>query len=188
MSATKKDIRCVFEKWFSALTKMCEIESPWCFLCLCALIDYLANAADYPATKNQKQRDRYVPFIESYFPAKYRNFKYKNGRKELPDQMYYVLRNGVVHSFSLLPDQRGRSHGGRDRSIVLAHRANSDAPHLSSHTSRDAPDASLFIAEDFLEDTKKAAYKLLHQAKKGSALEQSILKRFSDHPPIAWKP
>jgi hypothetical protein len=185
MPVSKKDVRFCFERWFNVLPNLCAIESPWCFLCLSALIDYLANAA-YPAPK--KQRDRYVPFIEDFFPAKYRNFKYKNGQKDLPTQMYYVLRNGLVHSFSLFPDKPGRKFG-RDRSIVLAHRSNAGGQfHLSNFSDRNVPDAALFVAEDFLDDTKKAAYNLLRQAKRGSILEQSILARFTAHPPIEWRP
>src|SRR5689334_12604309 len=103
MSVSKQDIKLCFERWFTTLPMVCAIESPWCFLCLSALIDYLSIAA-YPNKK--KQRDRYVAFIENFFPAKYKNFKYKNGQTDLPDQMYYVLRNGLVHSFSLVPDDR----------------------------------------------------------------------------------
>jgi hypothetical protein len=184
MSATRKDIRLCFDRWFGVLPKICAIESPWCFLCLASLIDYLSSAA-YPGLT--RQRNRYVTFIENFFPAKYKRFKYKSGQKDLPLQMYYILRNDLVHSFSLFPDQSGRIYGGRDRSIVLAHKSNAGGPHLSQHTSTWAPDAALFVAEDFLVDTQKAAYKLLRQAKRGSVLEQHILARFIAHPPIQWR-
>lgn len=185
MSATRKDIRLCFDRWFGVLPKICAIESPWCFLCLASLIDYLSGAA-YPSL--QYQKDRYETFIKHFFPAKYKRFKYKSGDKDLPLQMYYILRNGLIHSFSLFPDPSRPSRGGRDRSIVLAHRSNAGGqPHLSQFTSTLAPDAALFVAEDFLIDTQKAVRKLWRQAKRGSVLEQDILNRFTTQPPIHWR-
>ncbi len=186
MSTDRKNIRICFEKWFTVLPRICAIESPWCYLCLSALIDYLSSAA-YPG---QKQWKRYPAFIENFFPAKYRRFKFKfnNAQQDLPEQMYYILRNGLTHSFSLFPDLSMPNWGGRIRSIVLAHRSNAGGrPHLSPHSSTSAPDAVLFIAEDFLADTKWAAYKLLREAKRGSSLEKSVLARFTAQPPIEWK-
>jgi hypothetical protein len=184
MPVGRKEIRLCFERWFGTLPDVCAIQSPWCFLCVSALVDYLSAAA-YP---DEEQWSRYVKFIEGFFPAKYTKFAYKNGKTDLPAQMYYVLRNGLVHSFSLFPDEKGCKWGGRDRSIVLAHRCNAAGRrHLSQYSAASAPDAALFVAEDFLADTKKAAYKLLCRAKRGSILEQSVVTRFTDHPPIQWK-
>ena len=185
MAITKKQIRLCFDQWFYTLPQVCAIESPWCYLCLASLIDYMSAAA-YPHLGSQ--RDRYIAFIENYYPAKYRKFKYKGGNTDLPLQMYYILRNGLVHSFSLFPDQKGRINGGRERSIVLVHRSNAaERRHLSEFSSPSAKDAALFVAEDFLSDTTRAAYKMLNKAKKGSALWQSVTKRFMDHPPIQWR-
>ena len=46
---------------------------------------------------------------------RYVDFKFKNGKSDLPDQMYYVLRNGLVHTFTLKFNNNGN---GRTNSIV----------------------------------------------------------------------
>lgn len=180
MAVTMKEIRECVDNWFITLPEICKIETPWIFLCLSALIDYLSSAA-YPNAGTQA--DRYTKFIKENFSSKYQTLVYRNGKQDLPEQMYYVLRNGLVHSFSLVPNARSARRGGRVRSIALGHRSNSTPYHLALFPN----DIVLFIAEDFLEDTKEAAYKLLDNAKPGTVLEKNLINQFTAHPPIAWR-
>jgi hypothetical protein len=132
---------------FSSLDSVCKIPSPWIFLCLAAVIDYLSFAA-YPDVKDAWKR--YPKFIGKFYPASYRDFKYLSGKQDLPKQMYHVLRNGLVHSFSLVPDTKGKKWS-RPRSIVLAHRVNAHGKtHLSPYNKQPAPDAAYFVAEDVI--------------------------------------
>lgn len=185
MAANRRSFKKTIDKWFTTLARVCEIESPWIFLCLAALVDYLSSA-EYHG-HNLPQWDRYSRFINVHFPAKYRRFRYKNGKQDLPTQMYNVLRCGIVHSFSLVPDPKAAKYG-RQYSIVLAHGANADHNHLDQYGEPPASDAAYFIAEDFLADTEWAARHLLRSAKRGSAVEAAILAHLTAYPPIAWHP
>ena len=184
-TVTKRQIRDCFRQWFYTLPQVCAIESPWGFLCLASMIDYLSAAA---FANIPKQRDRYVAFIERFYSRKYRDFQYVGGQRDLPLQMYYILRNGLVHSFSLFPDTAGKGNGGRARSIALVHRANaSGRRHLSRFANETASDAALFVAEDFMADSIRAAYRMLREVKVGTPMWSGITTRFENHPPIQWR-
>src|SRR5438093_630160 len=106
------------------LNDMCSKTDPWVFLCASAFIDYLSKLAS--GRNSKKAFERYPQFIKDFFPAKYDKFSYLAGPKSnetsLPHQMYYVLRCGIVHSFSFVPEQPARRHGGRPGSVLIAHR------------------------------------------------------------------
>jgi hypothetical protein len=95
------------EKFFTAmipdLSKMCSDGSPWVFLCGSAVIEYLSKLA-YGAGG----RANFIKFIKAYMPIPYHEFRYASKSSDLPEQMYYVLRCGIVHSFSLIPDTTGK--------------------------------------------------------------------------------
>jgi hypothetical protein len=59
------------------------------------MVEYISNISGYGGN--------YINFVSTYFPEEYRDFSYKDGKKDLPDQMYSLLRNGLVHNFSFLP-------------------------------------------------------------------------------------
>jgi hypothetical protein len=184
MTAGMQDVQVRIGFWFYELEAICSIENPWGFLCLSALIDYLARLAN----GCNRGRTGYIDFIRNHFPDKYRNFKYRSGQQDLPEQMYHVLRCGLVHSFSLIPDQSARSKVGRDRSIVLIHECAAKERGLAHLDPYVGPhgrlDAALFVAERFLDDTKTAADALIQKALPGSTLEANILTWFHDYPPI----
>ena len=184
MSVGMEDVKLRVDLWFNELDQICGIANPWGFLCVSALIDYLSRLAN---GKNLG-RSGYIQFINDYLPAGYRKFQYQNGQQDLPEQMYHVLRCGLVHSFSLIPDEQAREKGGRDRSIVLIHTEaarDRGLSHLEVYLGLNGKlDAALFVAEDFLNDTKIAAYDLLQKATVGSQLESNILSWFGSYPPI----
>lgn len=64
------------------------------------MIDNLVNMTGY--------RHNYSGFVRKFLPEKYRTFPYKNGKTDLPEQMEYVLRNGLVYNFSLVPRRTPR--------------------------------------------------------------------------------
>ena len=148
------------------------------FLLCSAMIEYLTRLTHNRTTNGND----YSEFIKQYFPSEYRDFKYKSGKRDLPEQMYYVLRCGLVHSFSLIPDERSRNSGGRIRSIVLTHRDEAEA-HLSN-TAVDNLDAAIFVAEDFCADLKNVVEILFEKSKKDQDLHEKMNKWLNDHPPI----
>ncbi len=177
------DVQLTLDRTFIALKNVCSRKSPFGFLCMAALIDYLSRLA-YGKPKDSPDSERYIKFIKDFFPAPYRDFQYKNGEKDLPQQMYYLLRNGMVHSFTLVPIGKGRIN-----SIVLCHRREAKRDryfHLRNYRDKQGRfgDAALFVMEDFLEDTKTAAYKLITHARKKASLRGNILDWFTKNPPI----
>jgi len=135
----------------------------------------------------------YKDFLRDYLfkvCPEYGTFRYRSGKADLADQMYHVLRCGIVHSFSVIADQAAKVRGGRDRSILLAHRA-SGRTHLSNYVNnRRKPklDSAVFIAEDFVEDIAKlTTYIFAESTKKttsGTRLRTNIRKWVKDYPPI----
>jgi hypothetical protein len=163
---------------------------PWVFLCASSFLEYLARIWTGKATS---QTD-YKRFLEACFfrvcPA-YARFKYDSGETDLARQMYHVLRCGIVHSFSLVVDKAARGKRGRDRSILLAHRA-SGLKHLKNYVDGKCNpklDAAIFVAEDFVEDIGKVTKSIFDEAKEGSASgkarEAKIRKWVETCPPIA---
>ena len=189
MSVSMQDVRSRFDLWFRELEPICRTANPWGFLCLSALIDYLSRLATNPGKPGRKH---YIDFIARYFPNEYRDFRYKNGETDLPKQMYYILRNGLVHSFSLIPDERATRSGGRPRSIVLMHSEEATRKGLHHLQNCSGPqgilDAALFIAEDLLSDARIAADNLLTEATPGSVIENNVLSWFAKYPPITGHP
>ncbi len=73
----------------------------WIFVCGAVMIDYLTQM-----TTAQSGRVAYINFVNNYFKEinlKYKEFQYANGRRDLPTQMYVILRCGIVHKFSFVP-------------------------------------------------------------------------------------
>jgi hypothetical protein len=100
--------------------------------------------------------------------------------------MYHVLRCGIVHSFSLIADKQAKRDGGRDRSIVLAHRA-SGRKHLEACVDgRRNPklDAAVFVAEDFVADIEKVTNSIFAQSCTNKKLRLNMKTWWKVHPPI----
>jgi hypothetical protein len=165
-----------FECRLNELNAMCSDGTPWVFLCGSALIEYLSKLAK----GDDGGGAGFKEFVTKYMPQRYRDFQYESSDCDLPVQMYHVLRCGIVHSFSLIPDTRAKKHGGRDRSIVLSH----TDPHLSCHSSLTAKDACVFNAEQFILDIEQAAKKLFDDAAQDAVLAGNITRWLRKHPPI----
>ncbi len=152
----------------------------WVFLCGAAMIDYLTQM-----TTGTSGRNAYIDFVDNYFKeinVKYRDFEYKNGQKDLPTQMYVILRCGIVHKFSFVPGIQEISNGGRLRSILLAHEANGYT-HLTKYIN-DGMDGVIFTAEQFSKDIKAVVEFIFTKATTDTNLESNIKKYITNHPPI----
>jgi hypothetical protein len=170
------------EKYFTAmipdLGKMCCDGSPWVFLCGTAVIEYLCKLAYGPGG-----RKNFAKFIKEYMPASYRKFSYASKKQDLPEQMYHVLRCGIVHSFSLIPDEHGKKNGGRDRSIALSHDTRDG--HIKRVSTQRAPDACCLNALEFVADLASAMRKLFDSAKTKKEVKTNITSWLEKCPPIA---
>jgi hypothetical protein len=149
--------------------------SPWPFLCAAAMLEYLAKMAI------GKGRGPYKDFVRNYMRKEYREFQFVNGDTDLPEQIYHVLRCGIVHSFSLTPDLKDYPKG-RNKSIVIAHEGN----HLSRFTGWGGhfEDAVLLVFEDFANDIGAALDKVFSDAASDAVLKGRIEDHLSGHPPV----
>lgn len=183
-------VREQFEEWFRNLEKICKVRAPWIFLCLSAVIDYLSRLEKNAVTSGWE----HIAFIKKYFPNRYKTFKYKKSNEtDLPTQMLFVLRNGIVHSFSLIPTPPPRTwqtQEGKPRAIVLDHAETAKKAgysHLDNYPGKyNNLDAAYFVAEDFLKDVEWVAYDMLQKAKTNNKLKIRILTWFENYPPITW--
>jgi hypothetical protein len=171
------------ETYFTAmipgLGKMCCDGSPWVFLCGAAVIEYLSKLA-----YGGGGRKNFINFIKEYLPGPYAEFKYMSGQQDLPEQMYHVLRCGIVHSFSLIPDEQGKENGGRDRSIALSHDI-SEGHIKSVDTKNGAKDACCLNAYEFVADLASAMRKLFEAARTNTEVKTNITNWLTKFPPIA---
>jgi len=155
---------------------------PWVFLCASAFIEYMAKMVQGEA----RGASGYKDFLKDVFfevCPEYAKFRYRSRQMDLADQMYHVLRCGIVHSFSLVVDSAAEKGGGRDRSILLAHRMNG-AAHLQPYEG--SIDAVIFTAEDFVEDIGMVVEFIIEQSQSrdGQALSRNIQRWTDKHPPI----
>lgn len=180
----------------------CTQGTPWVFIGMAALLEYLANMVIEPKDGNRKKRDleRYTEFIKGDFlPDRYKNFSYQNEydgiegktKQDLPLQMYCVLRCGLVHSFSMTPDsslwsdtQRTQNAGqanayARKGSIVISHAASGNT-HLGSYPT----DVACFVAEEFAKDIEFAIRKIFETAKQNPTLRERIEQVVNAKPPL----
>lgn len=164
------------------LRNIADDGTAWVFVGAAALIDYLAKLVD---GKDNKAKG-YKKFIRTYMKRvrpQYRTFKYKNGKQDLDVQMYHILRCGIVHSFSFVPDNIAKNQGGRERSIALCHRK-SGLTHLSKYSGGKFTDAAVFVAEDFVEDLSQVIEYIFSKAKTNKSLTRRIKRWLKKHPPI----
>jgi hypothetical protein len=156
--------------------------SPSAFAEAAQLIDVLAHATTPPTRSNGA---RFQEFVRDYVGSSYTRFRYLNGRHDLPEQMYAILRSGLVHTLSLtpLPHPRGRTTVGRRDSILIS----ADGRHLAPITSRPY-DAALFVFGTFLDDIETALQKAFLAA--AGATPQRILmeSHIRNHKPAVGLP
>ena len=180
--ATVSDIEPYFRARVKELKVLSQNGTPWEFLCMAVFIEYLSKLV-YGRDRGQQGFKNFVIDYLAKINPKYQDFKYKNGNHDLNQQMYHILRCGIVHSFSLVPDDKSTKYGGRLRSIVIAHKKSGHL-HLAPYSSSDAPDAAIFISEDFANDIERVVDYIFTQSKPGSQLTRNIEKWFNAQPPI----
>lgn len=150
------------EKYFKArareVQRILKDGTPWGFLCVAAFLDCLSKLV---AGNDDRKREGYKDFIKKYLKTinpKYASFRYLSGKTDLDEQLYHVLRCGIIHSFSMTPDKQSLNNGGRPYSIVLCHQTEAKTKrlfHLSNYSKGTVKDACILIAEDFGKDLEE---------------------------------
>jgi hypothetical protein len=156
------------------------------FLMCSSFIDFLVKMV---YDKESKSSD-YKKFIRDYLSqidSRYKDFTYTvRNRQDLPEQMYHILRCGITHSYSLVPDSNSVSKGGRPRSIMLGQRKNSNT-HFMKYD-QNGYDTVIFTVEDFAEDLRKVLDKIfIDLAPNDQQLSSNILSWVNKYPPLLWK-
>lgn len=179
---TIEDAKRYFLGRCSEIISMSNAGDPWIFLCGAAMIDYLTQM-----TTARSGRAAYINFVDNYFKEVnifYKEFEYSNGLRDLPTQMYLILRCGIVHKFSFVPGTQEMANGGRERAILLAHEKNGHVgKHLTSYTTN-GMDAALFTAEQFAKDIETVVELIFIKATTDATLETNIRTHIAVHPPI----
>ncbi len=168
------DWHAYFKNHNEALKSIVGKGDPWVFLCGSVTIEYLAKICF-------NKVEIYVKFIKQYMSKvdhRYVDFKFKNGKSDLPDQMYYVLRNGLVHTFTLKP--LNNNGNGRTNSIVLSH----VDLHLTCDTTDSNRDSCVFNAKQFINDLGKAIDFVFEKVKSDLDLQKKMENHFSKYPPV----
>jgi hypothetical protein len=182
-----------FKNRVGELRALAQRGDPWVFLCASSFLEYLAKIELGKTTTSTDYKNFLTNYLFKVCPA-YGAFRFHSGAQDLAEQMYHVLRCGVVHSFSLFADPAAKTkHGGRDRSILLAHRG-SGQHHLANYVKqRTKPqvDAAVFVAEDFVDDVGKVTEFLFAQARKrnmtGKRLRNNIQTWVKSYPPVGMR-
>lgn len=147
--------------------------SAFFFLMASSFIDFLSCAVRNSTSTGASYRE----FIVGRFGSI--NLMYQNDDVALA--MYCIMRNGLLHNFSFVPDHRGDCRGVEGstiRSITVFHLRNgyTDDNHLVVN------DSSLWIgAEPFAQDIRSVMLEILRDAD----LERNILLWCERHPPLA---
>jgi hypothetical protein len=175
-----EDIKNYFIARSDEIISLADRGDPWVFLCASAMIDYLTIMATGNAG-----RTGYISFVEKYLSQVnilYKEFEYKNGKKDLPIQMYTILRCGIVHRFSFVPSEREIANGGRRRSILLAHEKNGHT-HFSTFREHNM-DAVLLTAEQFSKDIKSVIELIFRLALNDENIKNNIINHIKSFLPI----
>jgi hypothetical protein len=177
-----KDIHKYFKDRISEISDLAKRGDPWVFLCCSAFIDYLVRATFNKEAKSNDYKEFIIQYL-SLIDVRYNDFEFKNGAKDLPDQMYHILRCGIIHSFSLIPDDTSLRKGGRKRSILLAHTKNG-ATHFDSYT-ENGYDSVIFTAETYASDIEKLIDVIFKDVVvNNSRIEENIKSWWSKYTPI----
>lgn len=175
-----EEIKSYFLSRADELEDLSKRGDAWVFLGCSAMIDYLNSLIN--AKPNGETYERLIIEYLSQVRKEYVEFEYTSGVRDLPKQMYLILRCGLVHSFSLLPDEMSKKKGGRERSILLGHNLNGDS-HFS-HFQQGDYDAVVFTAEEFSKDIKSLILKIFEHAIVDESLKDRIIRQFKLHPPL----
>ncbi|MBL7234894.1 hypothetical protein [Komagataeibacter oboediens] len=157
----------------------------WDFVGLSVSLDYLASLTKIHVIdqrtgklKCQSGSEYFTSFINNFFPEAYSQFTYRCGSKDLPEQMYRILRCGLAHAFSLYGEPSGR---GRTGSIMIGHGVDNLIP-AQKEPPRDDTVILNFIP--FINDVRTALNNLIEAARFDSRLKERVLKRIRAQPPL----
>ncbi|WP_264812677.1 hypothetical protein [Gluconacetobacter sacchari] len=165
--------------------------SIWDFVILGCLIEVVSKLNSERTGKSTFQVVRKL--FDERLP-KYRNIKYEKpvSANDLPEQLYMVLRCGLVHGLSLRPDEKVRNSGRykpywRENTLTLWHRGN----HL--HINRiifngQEWDRVNIDYDSLLEDIQKALNNIFEDGRKNNEKGKIITDFIMENPGVGFSP
>ena len=168
------------------MEKTKDLESACRFVVPCCFLEYLAKlyyGRILPNDNKANDKSIYLKFVNEIFietNPKYKTFEYDNREIKLGDQMYLILRCGIVHAFSLTPNRR-RNTVGKLRSIILADK-NDELEHLANFSNEFVEDSCIFKLEEFINDLDKSLDSLFHKAESDMTIAKNITDWTDDYP------
>ena len=196
-TATISDVDKYLKDRLNELSLLAQGGDPWVFGACSTFIEMMAFRVYYNPTNPAAVSHRtYVKFCDEYlYPRRKRTtISFSDGTiVKFNEQIYAILRCGVVHTFSMNPTPRDPNQA-RPYSLFLGHLKNFQG-NKSFHLKKvkiDKSDGSckenaiLVLAECFVDDLKACTSKIINKAKKNNTLRTSILQSFKTHPPCGW--
>lgn len=179
-----ESIHFYYKERIGEVRRYSTIGDVWVFLMCSVFIEYMVKIV---SGKEATHQDDYKEFIRAYLSKinpLYKDFKYSSGTTDLPEQMYHVLRCGIVHGFSLIADKTAQKKNGRNRSILLGHRSGG-GKHLELIATKEF-DSAFFCAEDFALDIERLVDFIFELAKSDEKLKNQIIQWIKTYPPISF--
>lgn len=102
---TLDSIHFYYKERIGEVKRYSSIGDVWVFLMCSVFIEYLVKLVSGKEATNKGDYKHFIGTYLSLIDPRYKNFKYSNGKTDLPDQMYHVLRCGIVHGFSFIADK-----------------------------------------------------------------------------------
>ncbi len=190
------------------LDTLAQRGDPWVFGACCTFIEMLAKREE-GRNNNLKDGQRFTNFVKIYLmpsnplyqdaekelktkATKNQNTTKQSGKEqakrddpEIAQNLWHILRCGVVHSFSMKANDE-------EFKIILGHRKNNKSNsnlHLQVINVNDKGKtykALLIMAENFVEDLRKCTQRVLEKAKNDSSFCKNLEDNFSNNPPLGW--
>lgn len=200
------------------LDTLAQRGDPWVFGACCTFIEMLAKREkecnnDLNDNARNKDGSRFKNFVKIYLMPS--NPFYQDAEKELKNEatkqsgkeqakeddpeiaqnLWHILRCGVVHSFSMKKQESFKKEledsNQQNYKILLGHRKNrkSTSDHLKVVEVNDEGNtykALCIMAEDFVEDLRRCTQKIIKKAKDSSSFYDNLKEQFINNPPLGW--
>ena len=172
----------------SMIRNYCQDNTPLPFLMGAALVYYYSKMVKGYDDGGTGYKEFIINYMQKVRKRISNIYIPKSLADKLPDQMWHVMRCGLIHTFSLFPDKTIRNQLGRDRSIVLCHKKEATTKglsHLSHYSGPTIWTLHYLWSKDFIDDLIAVNDLIFDQASSDSVLKSKIEKWLKQCPPIS---
>jgi len=175
---TLTEVKSYCDSRLGEIRSVIRVSPAFGFVCMAAFVEFLSKLY----SGKDGKADGYIDFIRETFPPKYISCRFNSGDYDLPDQIYKTFRCGMLHAFSLTPDEPNRG-SNKVRTIVISHDGKygeKQYKHLDKFQ-ENGFDAVVLIADDFCNDIQLAMNKFLTD----SSYYNKVTGRIKQQPPLS---